>query len=85
SGRSALAPDGQFLAISNLYDGVDVYNGADAALLRTIPLDITDNIPLPVVFVDGGAKLIAGSSCGKVSICDVATGQVQLVLDHGGE
>ena len=84
SGRSCLSPCGQIIAISNLYDGFDLYTTEDAALLRTFLCDVTDNVPLPAVFVREGTALIMGTSCGKVNVGDVRTGELIQQLDHDG-
>lgn len=71
--------------MSNLYDGFDLYRVADQSYLRTIQINMDINVPLPVSFIDGNAVLFLGSSCGRVSLCNVSEGDVAHILDHEGE
>ncbi|KAH9893360.1 WD40-repeat-containing domain protein [Cubamyces lactineus] len=82
-GRSALSPDGRFIAASNLFDGVDLYSTHDQTLLKTYRIDIAINVPMPVSFITNHA-LIVGTSSAKVCIFDMAiTEPIQVVPSEG--
>ncbi|KAI0648931.1 hypothetical protein C8Q79DRAFT_887086, partial [Trametes meyenii] len=66
-GRLSTSPNSRIVAASNLYDGVDIYDVQERTHLRTIKIDMKDNIPLPVVFL-GDDTLLIGTACGEVHI-----------------
>ncbi|KAI0363208.1 hypothetical protein BV20DRAFT_958773 [Pilatotrama ljubarskyi] len=68
SGRSTVSPDGRTLAVSNLYDGFDLYTVHDGKHMRTVEAEIRVNVPLPVLFIADDA-LLMGTSCGEVRVC----------------
>ena len=79
-----MAPDENFIAISNLYDGFDLYSMSDREWMRVFRVDTRLNVPLPVLFIEGGAKLFTGSSCGQVTLFDIHTAEVVQKLNHDG-
>ncbi|KAI0689578.1 hypothetical protein C8T65DRAFT_544841, partial [Cerioporus squamosus] len=83
-GRLTLSPDESFFAVSNLYDGFDLYRTSDHSWVRAYRADTRLNLPLPVIFVEDGAKLFTGTSCGQVSLVDLQTGQEIQELCHNG-
>ena len=85
SGRSAISPDEQLVAVSNLHDGFDLYRTSDQTHIRTFFADTSINVSLPILFIDNGSALLMGSSCGKVKICDASTGVELQELSHGGK
>ncbi len=84
SGRIALSPNEDLLAVSNLCDGFDLYQLSDQAHLRTFQVNTQINVPLPSLFIEDASALVMGSSCGEVQIMDVSAGLVLQELDHSG-
>ncbi|KAH9856330.1 WD40-repeat-containing domain protein [Lenzites betulinus] len=78
-GRSSLSPDGQIIAVSNLHDGFDLYDVRDQTHIRTIPVRVRVNVPLPVAFI-GEHQLLMGTSCGEVRIYNIQTAKHEQVL-----
>lgn len=72
------------MAVSNLYDGCDLYDLNDQTHLRTFQVNTKINVPLPVLFVQTASAVVMGTSCGEVRIIDVSAGVVLQVLDHNG-
>ncbi|KAI0748833.1 hypothetical protein C8Q74DRAFT_1212393, partial [Fomes fomentarius] len=84
SGRTAVSPDEELIAVSNLYDGFDLYRLEYQSHIRTIKVNMDINVPLPVVFLNGGAEVLVGSSCGDVRIHQTKTGNITQELEHNG-
>jgi len=82
SGRSTISLDQKTLVVSNLYDGLDWYNIPDRAFSRAVPIRITRNKPLPVLFIDDGDAIIIGGSSGEVRILDSRTAETLQTLEH---
>lgn len=72
------------MAVSNLYDGFDLYSLIDQAHLRTFQVDTRINVPLPVLFFNASA-LVMGTSCGLVRIMDVTANAILQELHHDGK
>ncbi|KAI0695260.1 hypothetical protein C8T65DRAFT_552067, partial [Cerioporus squamosus] len=72
------------MAISNLYDGFDLYRLSDLTHVRTFQVDTRLNVPLPALFIEDASALVLGSSCGQVRIVDASAGDVIQELDHNG-
>ncbi|KAF9643089.1 hypothetical protein BDM02DRAFT_3132669 [Thelephora ganbajun] len=65
SGQSCLIADQGVIAITNLFDGVDLYDLTNQGLVDSLRTTIVDNIITPIV--SGRADLlIIGGSCGAV-------------------
>jgi len=69
-GCSAVSPDEKILAMTNLYDGIDWYSlnsnhFIDTLLQNTTPHTISENVILPVTFIQNGTALLSGmaTSC----------------------
>lgn len=62
SGRSCLSLDQTTIAITNLFDGVDLYSVADRRLVSSIKSPIAENVPVQVTFDRCGDVAIGGSS-----------------------
>ncbi|RPD78044.1 hypothetical protein L226DRAFT_458228 [Lentinus tigrinus ALCF2SS1-7] len=85
SGRLALSADEELMAVSNLYDGFDLYNTSDQTHLRTFQVNTHINVPLPVLFIEGASKrVVTGTSAGQVRIIDVSGDVVLQELNHNG-
>ncbi|KAI9063129.1 hypothetical protein FKP32DRAFT_1572484, partial [Trametes sanguinea] len=84
SGRSA-ASGSKLLAVSNLYDGFDIYDVTTQLHVRTCSIPLTVNLPLPVLISSDESELITGSASGEVRTHDPVTGSVLQLLDHRGE
>ncbi|KAJ3007409.1 hypothetical protein NUW54_g3561 [Trametes sanguinea] len=69
---SALSPDGTRIVVSNLINGVDVYDTDTGALILTVPHEIGKGHPLPVRFIHGGHAIasVNGVGCVKVWYID---------------
>ncbi|KAI0643949.1 WD40-repeat-containing domain protein [Trametes meyenii] len=85
-GRSAMSGV-KLLAVSNLYDGFDVYDvTADFQKhLRTFAVPLSINLPLPVLLTSDESEMVVGSSSGKVHVFDPTTGRELQLLDHAGD
>lgn len=79
-----MTPDEKYIAISNLYDGFDLYRLGDRTWVRAFPVDTRLNVPLPVLVVEEGARLFTGTSCGEVSLFDLHDDREREKLDHDG-
>ncbi|RDX40375.1 hypothetical protein OH76DRAFT_1299375, partial [Lentinus brumalis] len=84
SGRLAVSPNEELLAVSNLFDGFDVYRIKDQTHLFTISADTAVNIPLPVMFIHAGSALLTGSSSGQARICSAEDGSTIQTLASSG-
>lgn len=62
SGRSCISPNQTIIAITNLFDGVDLYNLADQTLVGSVKIPIIENVPVPVIFGSRGHIATGGSS-----------------------
>ena len=86
SGYSAISPDEKHLAISNLFDGLDWYSITEHKLSHSVPcpINLQNNIPLPVHFGDDGGIIIVGGSSGNARILDTTTAETIQTLSHDG-
>ena len=86
SGRSALSPDHACVIVNYINDGFDLYrtNAESATLLYGQAVTTLEDIPIPIVFLDG-THVLLGSTCGQVAIVCVDNGQVVDTLVHDGQ
>lgn len=84
SGRSTLSPDGLRMVVSNLADGFDCYSTTDHTRTHTYPLQESDNLPLPALFVHDGRNVVLGSTSGRVQLASAKSSAVVSVLQHSG-
>jgi hypothetical protein len=80
-----LSPDGQLLAVTNLYDGVDFYDMKSRQQVRSFVDRIEKNVAIDITFIQKGAAILLGGSCGRATICDSKTGEEIIVLEHEGK
>ena len=84
-GAVAFSSDGQLLAATSLSPGPvkiwDVNSGKERISLATSP----ETVAVSAVTFSGDGKLLAAfDMAGRITIWDVASGQTQATLDHGG-
>ncbi|KAJ3005290.1 hypothetical protein NUW54_g4405 [Trametes sanguinea] len=65
---SSLSPDGGRIVVSNLVNGVDVYDTDTGALVLTVPHEVGKGHPLPVTFIHGGHAIASGNGLGCVKV-----------------
>ncbi|KAI0324435.1 hypothetical protein GY45DRAFT_1262848 [Cubamyces sp. BRFM 1775] len=82
--RSALSPDGKAVAICNLMNGFVRYRVKTGEMLSQYPVEVVDNVSLPVLFIHEGRSLLCGSDRGEVTIFNAETGSLVQVLQHPG-
>ncbi|KAI9062657.1 WD40 repeat-like protein [Trametes sanguinea] len=81
--RVSLSTGGKAVVFCNLLDGFDIYEVATGQLMRRFPIDIVENIPLPVLFIhEDDEGILCGSDHGEVIIFDVKSGRQFQVLQH---
>ncbi|KAA1475956.1 WD40 repeat-like protein [Dentipellis sp. KUC8613] len=93
-GGLAIAPKGNAMAVTNLYDGIDWYSitrpsssSVEAKFVRTaFHFTGANNLKLPIVYAHGGDAVAVGSSTGAVRILGAkdSTHTIQ-TLQHGGD
>ncbi|KAH7904754.1 WD40-repeat-containing domain protein [Hygrophoropsis aurantiaca] len=76
-GYVSLSPDQRTLFVSNLSEGVDMYNLGQSWPVRSFKyaVDSQANFPVEVSFLHNGAAVVWGSPTGEVNIWDAATGE----------
>lgn len=50
------------LAVTNLFDGVDIYTLSDQRRLSSVPVDIKENVSAPVLFLNNNSIIFGGGS-----------------------
>jgi len=87
SGRSCVSPDGKFVVVSNMYDGVDFYSISTHAFSHTVVYRVNPhmNSPIPVEFIPDGQTLLIGGTNGSARIIDAQTSETIQLLPHSGE
>ncbi|KAI9442139.1 WD40-repeat-containing domain protein [Lactarius indigo] len=83
----SLSPNGRFLAVTNLYDGIDWYSldsnhFMDAPFLHTTTHAISENVILPVTFIHGGTAVLSGTSTGCARITNLKDYSLAESLQH---
>lgn len=81
-GFSAISSDETTLAISNLFDGLDMYDLKSQQFTRTLPTYIMENVLIPLVFVHNDQAILVGSAHGAVKILNCLTGDTYADLSH---
>lgn len=81
-GRAAVSPDETKLAVTNLFDGVDLYSLADQSRLGSIPVDMGENFPTAVSFASNSSIIFGGGS-GCAYVAEGTPLTVQHNLEHG--
>ncbi|KAH6915895.1 hypothetical protein BKA70DRAFT_1216201 [Coprinopsis sp. MPI-PUGE-AT-0042] len=84
-GRAAVDGSSRFLACTNLFDGMDIYDIHSGEHLQTVRLPIRVNVALPVRFIYEGSHVLLGSASGRVRIVSVPTGLLVDELEHGND
>jgi len=72
------------IAISNLFDGVDLYSTSPPKRASSVQIPISDNLPTPLSYIHGGLALLVGGTAGKARIIDCESLGVLQTLDHNG-
>lgn len=81
------------MSVTNLFDGIDVYElyretsrgRIMSEVIQTFPLPhMKTNIVLPIQYIEGSKALLCGSSAGYASIRNSETGEVIQTLEHSG-
>ncbi|KAI1789836.1 WD40-repeat-containing domain protein [Ganoderma leucocontextum] len=70
-GSASLSDNGEYIAISNMVSGFDVYAMATEAPYCSFEHDLGEPYPTPVLFVHGGKAIVGGSAVGKVDLWDL--------------
>lgn len=76
SADATLSSDGQFLAISNMLTGFELFHmtaPAEVEPLFSFKQDVTAGRPIPVCFLHGDHAIVGGTSHGQVNIWDVSS------------
>lgn len=81
-GFSAISSDETTLAVSNLFDGLDIYDLKNQQFTRTLPTYIMENVLIPLVFVHNNEAILVGSAHGAVKILNCLTGDTRADLSH---
>lgn len=71
-----------YLAITNLHDGIDLYSVPSMQLIKTYPHGNANTTILKVSFVDR-SWLVSGGQDGYARLYDVKSGQLIQKLEHG--
>ena len=87
SGRSCISPDGKFVVVSNMYDGVDFYSIPSHAFSHTVLYRVNPHVnsPIPVEFIPDGRTLLIGGTYGSARMIDTQTSETIQLLPHSGE
>ncbi|KAI1782179.1 WD40-repeat-containing domain protein [Ganoderma leucocontextum] len=80
SASTSLSVTGEYLAISNLDKGFDVYEMATEVLHRSFEHDVGEPYPTPVRFIHGGSVIAGGSTVGKVDLWHLRLGKMPSLL-----
>jgi hypothetical protein len=82
SGYGAVSPDEQFIVISNLHNGADVYDLPGLNLRKRLRHPITTNCPQQVAFGLSGSAIICGGDNATIFVYDATTGHLLTRLPH---
>lgn len=82
-GRAAVSPDETKLAVTNLFDGVDLYSLIDQTRLHSVPVDMKENVSVAVAFM-GDNTIVFGGGSGLAYIAEGTPLTVKHTLRHGG-
>jgi hypothetical protein len=82
-GRAAVSPNESKLAVTNLFDGVDVYSMADQSRLNSVSVDVKENVSTAVAFLSDNTVVFGGGS-GVAYIAEGTPLMVTRILRHGG-
>jgi WD40 repeat protein len=85
SGHADVSPDEKTIAISNLYDGIEIYDISSAILIWSIKLETRKNDALPIMFLHHHSHiLLTVNSVGRVRLWNTETGQPLHSLKNDG-
>ena len=89
-GCSAVSPNERFLAVTNLYDGIDWYSldsnhFMDASFQHTTTHPISDNVILPMTFIHNGTAVLSGTSTSCARITNLKDHTLAELLQHDRE
>ena len=84
SGCSAINPEGDIIAVSNFYDGIDLYDLNTTQVIKTITPGhgLATNVIFQLVYLDNNILLVGGT--GFARTLDVHTGETLKLFEHGG-
>lgn len=81
-GRAAVSPDETKLAVTNLFDGVDLYSLTNQSRLNSVSVDMKENVPVAVAFMSDNAIVFGGGS-GLAYVAEGSPPVVKHTLRHG--
>jgi hypothetical protein len=82
-GRAAVSPDETKLAVTNLFDGVDLYSLIDQSRLHSVSVDMKENVSVAVTFINNNTIVFGGGS-GFAYIAEGTPLAVKRTLGHSG-
>ncbi|KAA1479134.1 WD40 repeat-like protein [Dentipellis sp. KUC8613] len=87
-GYTALSPNCRYMLLSNLTDGMDLYEVGKSHIARSFKnagVDQDNNLPLMPRFLHGGSSVACGTSDGQVKVWKTMSGKHVEDLDHERE
>lgn len=79
----AVSPDETKLAVTNLFDGVDLYSLVDQSRLSSVSVDVKQNVSAAVTFASDNSIVFGGGS-GLAYVAEGMPLTVRYTLKHGG-
>ncbi|TDL14215.1 WD40 repeat-like protein, partial [Rickenella mellea] len=83
-GNISLTPDGQYLVVSNLTHGIDIYTFPALVRSQSLTYTIVNNVPVQVTTASQGSLIICGGGNGFARVFERRTGQLLESLNHSG-
>lgn len=77
-----VSPDETKLAVTNLFDGVDLYSLADQSRLGSVSVDMGENVSTAISFASNNGIVFGGGS-GHAYVAEGTPLTVQHNLKHG--
>jgi len=72
------------IAVTNLFDGVDLYDLTNRSLVGSLRVEVAENIITPIISDNAGSMIIGGST-GTVQVLQPIPAAVIQTLDLEGE
>lgn len=83
-GHAAISCDGQYMVVSNLTNGVDVYSFPHMERIQQFTHNITNNVPLQVATAQMGTLVVSGGDAGFARVYERSSGKLVASLTHAG-
>ncbi|PIL33262.1 hypothetical protein GSI_04712 [Ganoderma sinense ZZ0214-1] len=83
-GSASVSPDSKYIAVSDVFTGFHVYHLDNGKSFKHFEQEVSEERPVPVIWVHGGNAILGSSTIPKIMVWYVHTGSKRITLPIPG-